>query len=98
LGKLLHTDDPAVARAAALALGAIGTADAAAALQSALPTANGDKQYVIDALLSCAEALLATDRVADATALYKSLSGDQQPRLVRLAATRGLLACSRKQS
>jgi HEAT repeat protein len=98
LGKLLHTDDPAVARAAALALGAIGTADAAAALQTALPTANGDKQYVIDALLSCAEALLAADRSADATALYKSLSGDQQPRLVRLAATHGLLACARKQS
>jgi|HubBroStandDraft_6_1064221.scaffolds.fasta_scaffold234734_2 HEAT repeat protein len=98
LSKLLPTDDPAVARSAALAMGAIGTAEAASALQSFLPAANGDRQYVIDALLSCAEALLASDKHAEATAIYKSLSAEQQPRLVRLAATRGLLACARKQS
>jgi HEAT repeat protein len=98
LGKLLRADDPAIARAAALALGSIATAEAAAALQAALPTANGDRQFVIDALLSCAEALLRSDKPAEATALYSSLSGEQQPRLVRLAATRGLLACGRKNS
>jgi HEAT repeat protein len=98
LGKLIRTDDPAVARAAVLALGAIGTAESAAVLQNALPAANGDRQSVIDALLSCAEALLASDKHADAMGIYNSLSGEQQPRLVRLAATRGLLACARKQS
>jgi len=98
LSKLVHADDPAIARSAALALGAIGTAESAAALQAALPSANGDRQYVIDALLSCAEALLASDKQGEATAIYKSLSGEQQPRLVRLAATRGLLACARKQA
>jgi HEAT repeat protein len=98
LGKLLRTDDPAIARAAALALGTIGTAEAAGVLQAALVTANGDRQFVVDALLSCAEALLRSDKHAEATGLYKSLSGEQQPRLVRLAATRGLLACARKQS
>jgi HEAT repeat protein len=101
LSRLLPTDDPAVARSAALAMGAIGTAEAASALQSFLqsflPAANGDRQYVIDALLCCAEALLASDNHAEATAIYKSLSAEQQPRLVRLAATRGLLACARKQ-
>ncbi len=95
LGKLLRTDDPAVARAAALALGMIGTVEAAAVLQAALPSANGDKQVVIDGLLACGEALLAADKRAEAKAIYESLSGDQQPRLVRLAATRGLLACAR---
>jgi HEAT repeat protein len=98
LGKLLGIDDPAVTRAAALALGHIGTTESAAVLQTALPTANGDKQDVIDGLLSCAEALLGSDQRTDATAIYKSLDGEQQPRLVRLAATRGLLACTRKQS
>jgi HEAT repeat protein len=98
LARLLRTDDPTVARAAALALGNIGTAESAAALQTALPTSNGDRQYVIDALLACAESLLASGKAAESTALYQSLSGEQQPRLVRLAATRGLLACGRKQS
>jgi HEAT repeat protein len=98
LAKLLTTDDPAVARAAALALGTIGSTESAAALHAALPSANGNKQSVIDALLSCAEALLATDQQAHAKAIYVSLSDEHQPRLVRLAATRGLLACGRKSS
>ncbi|HEV8002084.1 MAG TPA: HEAT repeat domain-containing protein [Planctomycetaceae bacterium] len=98
LGKLLRTDDPAIARAAALALGAIGTVEVAGVLQAALPVANGDRQFVIDALLSCAESLLQSEKAAEATAVYQSLSGEQQPRLVRLAATRGLLACGRKNS
>jgi HEAT repeat protein len=98
LAGLLKTDDPTIARSAAVAMGAIGTAEAAAALQAALPVSNGDRQYVIDALLSCAESLLAGDKSAEATAIYKSLSGEQQPRLVRLAATRGLLECARKQA
>ena len=95
LGKLLRSDDPAVARAAALALGMIGTVESAAVLQAALPSANGDKQVLIDGLLACAEALLATDKHAEAKAIYQSLAGEQQPRLIRLAATRGLLACAR---
>ena len=34
------------------------------------------------------------DNTAVALAIYKSLAGDNQPRLVRLAATRGMLACA----
>jgi HEAT repeat protein len=98
LAKLLKTDDPTIARSAAIAIGDIGTTKAAAVLQAALPAANGDRQYVIDALLSCAETLLASDKRAEAMAIYQSFSGEQQPRLVRLAATRGLLACARKQA
>ncbi|HUE17065.1 MAG TPA: HEAT repeat domain-containing protein [Planctomycetaceae bacterium] len=94
LGSLLRDQDLAVARAAALALGTIGTVESASVLQAALQSAVGDKQAQIDGLLSCAESLLHHGKQADARAIYKSLSGEEHGRLVRLAATRGLLACA----
>jgi HEAT repeat protein len=97
LGALLKDGDPSVARAAALALGTIGNAEAVNMLQAALQSGGGDHQAVIDALLSSAESLLASKQHAGATAIYQSLSADSQPRLVRLAATRGLLACAAQQ-
>jgi len=97
LGALLQDGDPAIARSAAIALGDIGNVDAAKTLQGALSASNA-RQPVIDALLTCAEALLAAHRHAEALAIYKSLSGEQQGRLVRLAATRGMLACASKQA
>ena len=97
LDSLLRNSDPSVARAAALALGAIGTAEAAHALQSTLQAGGGNPQPVIDAIFSCAETLLASNQHTEAVAIYTSLSGEPQQRLVRLAATRGLLACSAKQ-
>jgi HEAT repeat protein len=93
LGTLLNDQDAAVARASAQALGTIGTAESAAVLQASLHKASGDQQAVIDALLTCADALLASGNGADATAIFQSLSSDKHGRLVRLAATRGLLAC-----
>lgn len=98
LAGLLGDPDSAVARSAALALEAIGGAEAARVLQTTLQAGTGDKLLLIDALLSCGEALLAGGKLAEATAIYKSLSGDGHPRLVRLAADRGLLACLSKQS
>lgn len=98
LGGLLSDGNNAIARAAALALGAVGNAEAASALQQATASASATKPAVLDALLACAEALLAGGKPADATTIYQSLSGDDQSRLVRLAATRGLLACAAKQS
>lgn len=93
LAKLLHDKNPAVARAAALSLGAIGVAESAAALQAALQAGVAETQAVIDGLLHCAESLLSQNQQTDALSIYKSLSGAQD-RLVRLAATRGLLACA----
>jgi HEAT repeat protein len=93
LAPLLKDAEPAVARSAALSLGLIGGAEAAAVLQSAIDDGTGDKQANIDALLRCAESLLDASQTFEATAIYESLSGDRQPRLVRLAVTRGLLAC-----
>lgn len=98
LAGLLGDSDPAVARAAALALGAIGGGDAARVLADKVHANAGDKTVLIDALLSCAESLVCCNQVAEATAIYKSLAGDGHPRLVRLAADRGLLACLSKQA
>lgn len=91
LGGLLKDADAAVARSAALALGAIGTADAVGALQSAM---TGGNSSLVDALLHCAESLLSKRQVAAATAIYEKFADDSQPRLVRLAGMRGLLACA----
>ena len=98
LASLLKDGDAAIARAAALALGAIGNAVSAAALQAALKSPMANPLTLVDALLSCAESLLAGNKPADASAIYKSFAQESQPRLVRLAATRGLLACASKQA
>ena len=98
LGPLLKDGDPAIARSAALALGAIGTAESAAALQAALLPSGANPQAVIDALLHCAESLLADNKGAAASAIYTKFAEESQPRIVRLAATRGLLSCASKQA
>ena len=98
LAGLLKDADPAIARAAALALGTIGSAESAAALQAAQKAATGNSLTLIDALLSCAEAMLANNKLVDASAIYKTFEQANQPRLVRLAAARGLLACASKQA
>ena len=98
LGELLKDKDTATVRAAALALGVIGNADAAIALQSSIQSANGNVAAVIDGLLHCAETLLAKQSFSEARRIYETLNDSQQPRLIRLAATRGLLACAAKQA
>lgn len=98
LAALLNNADAAIVRSATLALAAIGGAEATRVLTTAVGAAAGNKALVIDALFSCAESLIACQQTAEAATIYKSLSGEQQPRLVRLAATRGLLACQSKQA
>ena len=96
LAALLNNADASVARAAAIALGDIGTAEAAKALADGKPTAPEAVQAATDARLACAEDLLAGGKKIEALAVYKSLSADSQPKQVRLAATRGMLACAGK--
>ncbi len=98
LGGLIGDRDPAIARSAALALGTIGNAESAQALTAAMRTSPINPQAIIDGLLSCAEAMLVSDQRAAASAIYKTLAADSHPRLVRLAATRGLLSCGSKQA
>lgn len=95
LAPLLADADPVVVRTAACALGDIQTTDAVAALSAASVPAEC-QMAVTDALLACAEKLLADTQRAEAMKIYKKFTGDQQPKHVRLAATRGLLACAGK--
>jgi hypothetical protein len=94
LSALLGDANPAVARAAALALSAIRAPETLAALRAAQPADAEVKTAVIDARLACAEGLLAAGKKAEAMAAFKELAGEDQPQHVRLAATRGLLACA----
>ena len=93
LAELLKADDASVARSAALALGSIASPAAAKALQAAHGQEGNVRIAVTDASLACAEALLASGKKMQALALYKSLASDDQPKHVRLAATRRAGLC-----
>jgi HEAT repeat protein len=94
LAALLRDSDTSVARAAAYALGDIRSPEAAKTLTEAKP--QGGAAAATDASFACAEALLREGKKSEALAIYKSLSGPQQPKHVRLAATRGMLASAGK--
>lgn len=94
LAELVASDDGSVARSAAMALGDIRTEDAAKALAGARPSDAGVKLAATDASLACAGSLLADGKKAEALAVYKGFAGAEQPKHVRFAATRGILACS----
>lgn len=94
LAALLKSDDAAVAQSAAQALGVIGSAEAVKALSTGVTDRN--KSVAVDALLVCAEQALADGRKTDALVIYKGLAKEDQPKHVRLAATRGILACAGK--
>jgi len=96
LVALLSDADVTVARSAALALGAIRAPEAARALREAKPEKIEAKIAVTDACLACAEGLLAAGKKGEAMAVYKGFIGEEQPKHVRLAATRGMLACAGK--
>jgi len=94
VAQLSDTDEQIV-RAAATALGSIATVNAAKALAELKPT-GAAKSVAIDARLACAEALLAAGNKAEALSIYKSFAGSEQPKHIRLAGTRGMLACAGK--
>jgi HEAT repeat protein len=95
LAALVGDQDAAVATAAAHALGAIRSTEAAEALDQVSPAAPV-QPAVTDALFACAEALLAAGKNTAALAIYKKFMVGTQPKHVRLAATRGMLACTGK--
>ncbi len=96
LVALLSDSDAQIAAAAAGALGAIGTPDAANALgdfHGKAPEAL--KLAAADALLACAENLLADGKKLDALKIYKALA-KSDIKHVKVAATRGMLAAAGK--
>lgn len=97
LAALLTDSDARVAGAAAAALGNIGNAPAAQALQQFQPKApEAVRNIVANALLACAEALAGGGKKTEAQAIYKALAGSEQPKHVKLAATRGMLLGTQK--
>jgi HEAT repeat protein len=97
LTALSSDSDKVIAFAAINALGKIGTAEAAKSLTDIIKKAPDDlKQISADAALVCAERLLAEGKKAPALALYTSISGEDQPKNIRMAAMRGRLAASAK--
>jgi hypothetical protein len=92
---LLGDANQPTAAAAAAALGAIGTTDAAKALNDfRATTPAGLKLAAADASLLCAERLRAEGKKAEAVAIYKALSTGDQPKHVKMAATRGMLSAA----
>lgn len=89
IGALLGDSDALIAKAAADALGIIGTADAAEQLVDAEVTAP-----VVNAALACAESILADGDKATALMIYQKVLVADVPKHAKLAATRGMLACA----
>jgi HEAT repeat protein len=92
LAQRLGDSDAVVARAAARALGSIGNAPAAAALQKALPNASADNRLdTCEGLLRCAEKLAAAGEEREAIAIYDRLRKLDGPHQVRAGALRGAI-------
>jgi HEAT repeat protein len=97
LSKLLSDTDIQVARAAAYSLGLIGTPAAAAELSKFTQNASDNMKIpVANASLICAEQLLADGKKSEAVALYNQFKGDDQPKHVKVAATKGILTAAAK--
>jgi len=96
LVALVNDSDVQIAAAAATALGDIGTADSAKALQDAQPSSSRVKLRVADAKLTAGERLLAAGDKAGAMAVYSALIASKPAKNVLLAATRGKLLASEK--
>ena len=94
LARRLQDPDSQVVRAAARALGRIGTLEAAAALEKALvegitTTPAGDRLALAEGLLRCADALAAKGESGAAERIYAKLETAPVPSYVREAARRG---------
>jgi hypothetical protein len=95
LTALSSNADQTIAGSAITALGRIGSPEAGKSLGEIVEKAPDPlKLIAADASLVCAERLAADGKNAEAMDLYKTLSAESQPKHVRLAATRGLLAAA----
>lgn len=92
LQALLAGTDPEAARAAAHALGTIGTLAAAKILVTAKPSA-ATNEAIADASMECAEELLTTGNKSAAKVTYERLLANNPSKPVKIAATRGMKAC-----
>ncbi|HZN58501.1 MAG TPA: HEAT repeat domain-containing protein [Planctomycetota bacterium] len=92
LAKLAAGGDPAVAGAAANALGRIGGADAASSLRRAFTAASGPQRAnLAEACLTCAESLVAAGKQDEAVSLYDLVRKSDLPSHIQAAAVRGVI-------
>lgn len=98
LVKFLADADADVAQASARSLGKIGSAEAAKAIQSALPaTAAANKLPFYEGLLRCAESLATQGQRGEAIAIYDSLRAVTEPHQVRAGGWRGAIVTRGKE-
>ena len=98
LTKLLRDSDVQVARAAALAMGELGTATCADALMKA-PADTIGHEVIGQALVVCADRLLDCQRHAPLLAkVYESLCQPSAASGLRIAALRGLARCGNNEA
>ncbi|HIG83279.1 MAG TPA: hypothetical protein EYQ23_04340 [Verrucomicrobiales bacterium] len=91
LAKTLTDKDAEISTAGALALGAIGSTDAAKALGSAKVN-DTNRIAVCDAMLHCAENMLAHGKKADAKAIYGTVLKIGPTKAAKIAADLGVKA------
>ncbi len=93
LASLLRDTDPQVAQAAARALGKIGTAEAALAIEKVLPsTASANRLAFCEGLFRCAETFWFKGNIRESIALYDRLRRRTDvPDQVRAGALRGAI-------
>ena len=96
LAALLNSAEAQVAAAAAIALGEIGSSEAAKVLEGYRRRAPKEfRNAAADASLVCAQRLLLCGKRDEALAILKALGAQEQPAHVRLAAKRALSAATR---
>lgn len=99
VAQALGDDDPAVAASAARALGAIGGPEAIAALRSAAGKGAPEVQAAVaDALVRCAEMLLAGGDARSAADICRGVYDSGAPTHIRTAAYRGLIFAAGEQA
>ena len=89
LAKLMANRDAATAQAATAALGRLACPAAAETLAARAP-ARPNRQWA-DAYLLCADGLLADGQDAAAAGIYRKLFATGNPKMVRIAALRGIV-------
>ena len=95
LVELLNDADAMIASSAAAALGRIGGAEAVQALNGAkAKSAPAQRLVLADALLLCADGLLAAGDKAGASAIYKDSYDSETAEHLRVAAYRGVILSS----
>lgn len=99
LQKLIYDANIEIASAAVTALGQIADPAATAALSEAKTKTTGDLQIqALDAYLSCGDRLEQAGKPEEAAKIYREIYEARVPGVIRVAAFRGMIFCSKDQA